>query len=275
MIISPKIIFLGTGGDAMTASRQIRATGGIVIQVDGYQFHMDPGPGSTLMARQCGINLRENTAVLVSHAHMNHAHDVNAVLSAMTYSGLDTKGVFIGSKSVIEGHEGIQAPLHLFYHKCVERILNIKPGQRIGIESIEIQTLKAFHDDPTAVGFKIFTPHFIVTYSGDTKYHKDLITEYANSDILILNCVHPFDHGGKDWQLSSDDVVNILKQVQPKLCIITHFGKNMIAADPLCEAREIQRKTGIQVIAAKDGMVIQPDSYSARLNQKTLNLYNN
>ncbi|MFQ5620650.1 MAG: MBL fold metallo-hydrolase [Candidatus Nanoarchaeia archaeon] len=270
----PKIVFLGTAGDAMTASRQTRATGGIVIKVDGFQFHIDPGPGTTLMARQCGINLRENTAVLVSHAHLNHAHDVNAVLSAMTYNALDTKGVLIGTQSVIEGYEGIQPPLSLYFHKCVERILNVKPGQKIGIESIEIHSIKAFHDDPTAVGYKIYTPHFVVTYSGDTKYHKELLGEYANTDILILNCVHPFGKGGKDWNLSSDDVVTILKHVEPKLCIITHFGKAMLAADPICEAREIQRKTGVQIIAAKDGMVIQPESYSASLNQKTLNLYN-
>ena len=260
MLPQPKIVFLGTAGDAMTASRQTRATGGIVIKVDGFQFHMDPGPGTTLMARQCGINLRENTAVMVTHAHLNHSHDVNAVLSAMTYNALDTKGVLIATKSVIEGHEGLQPPLHLYFHKCVE--------------SIEIHTVKAFHDDPTAVGFKIYTPHFVVTYSGDTKYHKELLSEYANTDILILNCVHPFGKGGKDWNLSSDDVVTLLKHVQPKLCIITHFGKNMLAADPICEAREIQRKTGVQIIAAKDGMVIQPESYSASLNQKTLNLYN-
>ncbi len=271
---NPRIVFLGTAGDAMTASKQQRSTGGIVVQVDQYQIHLDPGPGATLMARQCGINLRDNTAVLVSHAHLNHAHDVNAVLSAMTYSGLDTKGVLIGSKSVIEGHEGIQAPLHLYYHKCVERILPVKPGQKVGIEQLEVHVLKAFHDDPTAVGYKIFTPHFVIAYSGDTKYHKDLLVEYQGTDILILNIVHPFGQSGKDWQLSSDDAVTILKHVQPKLCVITHFGKNMIAVDPLCEAREIQRKTGVQILCAKDGMAIQPESYAARLNQKTLNLYN-
>lgn len=271
---NPRIVFLGTAGDAMTASRQIRSTGGIILQVDGHQFHFDPGPGATLMAKQCGINLRDNTAVLVSHAHLTHANDVNAVLAAMTYQGLDTKGVLIGSKSVIEGHEGIQAPLHLYYHKCVERILPVKPGQKIGIENVEIHTLKTVHDDPTAVGFKLFTPHFVVTYTGDTKYHKDLLVEYQRTDILIANLVHPFGQGGKDWQLSSDDLVTILKHVQPKLCIITHFGKNLLAADPLVEAREIQRKTGVQILAAKDGMAIQPESYAARLDQKTLNLYN-
>ena len=47
----------------------------------------------------------------------------------------------------------------------------------------------------------------------------------------------------------------------------------MIKADILNEARHIQKETGVQVIAAKEGMVINPISYSANLKQKTLNLY--
>ena len=35
----------------------------------------------------------------------------------------------------------------------------------------------------------------------------------------------------------------------------------MLKADPLNEAREIQRVTGVQTIAAKDGLLISPESY--------------
>ena len=47
----------------------------------------------------------------------------------------------------------------------------------------------------------------------------------------------------------------------------------MLDADPIYEAREIQKQTGVQVIAAEDGMAIDPLSYSADLKQRTLNLY--
>jgi phosphoribosyl 1,2-cyclic phosphodiesterase len=86
-----------------------------------------------------------------------------------------------------------------------------------------------------------------------------------------LNIVHPFNN--KENQLSSDDAVKIINKVKPKLTIITHFGIKMLKADPLYEAREIQKKTGVQIIAAKDGMVINPISYSAGLRQRTLTMY--
>ena len=47
----------------------------------------------------------------------------------------------------------------------------------------------------------------------------------------------------------------------------------MLKADPLYEAREIQKKTGVQIIAAKDGMVVNPISYAAGLRQRTLTMY--
>jgi len=47
----------------------------------------------------------------------------------------------------------------------------------------------------------------------------------------------------------------------------------MLQAEPLYESREIQKTTGIQVIAAKDGMTINPVSFSATVRQKNLKSY--
>ena len=77
--IASNIIFLGTGGDSYVVGRQIRASGGIILQIGDDQFHIDPGPGSLVMAKQAGINLRANTAVVVTHNHLNHCNDINAV----------------------------------------------------------------------------------------------------------------------------------------------------------------------------------------------------
>ena len=57
------------------------------------------------------------------------------------------------------------------------------------------------------------------------------------------------------------------------MAIITHFGINFLKADPLYEVREIQKQTNCQVIAAKDGMVVNPISYDVEQGQKTLYKY--
>ena len=272
----PSIIFLGTGGDEFVVGKQLKGSGGIIVKVEGYQFHIDPGPGALLRAQQAGINLRENTAVLVSHTHINHCNDVNAVLAAMSHNCFDINGVLISNMTFANGSEEarMMPMLTNFHKKCVERIIVAKPGQRIGIENVEIQTLKAFHNDPNAMGFKMITPKFTFTYSGDTRYSRELVEQYRKSDILVLNLVHPAGEKPKDIDnLCFEDAVKILDKTKPKLAVITHFGKKMLQADPLNEARELQKLTGVQVLAAIDGMSINPVSYSADAKQRTLNVF--
>jgi len=264
-----KIIFLGTAGDSFVYGRQVRNSGGIVIKTGGYQLFIDPGPGALLRAKICGVNPRETTVVIATHCHTNHVSELNAVIGAMSYNGLDRLGVVIANKTVVEGNIPV---LPEFYKKCVERVISLKEGQKVGIENLEIHALKAMHDDSEAIGLKLFTPDFVMCYTGDTGYNKDLIEQYRQCDILVLNIVHASGEKS-DINLSSDDAVRIISAVKPQLAIITHFGKSMIKADPMMEARRIQKETGVQVIAANDGMVLSPNYYSAEMKQKRLNFY--
>ena len=270
--IRTSIIFLGTAGDPFVVSRQLRASGGIILQIGDNQFHIDPGPGSLVMAKQCGVNLRENTAVLVSNNKLYHSNDLNAVIDAMTYSGFDKKGVLISNKAVINGSEKSPACLLPFYRDCLERFIVLEEGKRVGINDIEIVALKTSNLEKDTIGFKFITPLFTLSYSSDTKYSKQLIEEYKNSNILILNVSAPMksDSGNA---LCSEEAVKIIKEINPRLAIITHFGIKMLESDPLYEVREIQKQTGVQTIAAKDGLMINPVSYAATEGQRTLQPY--
>ena len=264
-----QIIFLGTGGDEFVVSKQIRASGGIIIKTEGYQFHIDPGPGALVQAKKYNVNIRENTAVLVSHAHLNHCNDVNVVLAAMSHNKLDIKGVLIANDTLVNGDEKTRPYLTDFHKGCVERVIVPSAGQRIGIENIEIVALKAKHTDPKTIGFKLITPKFSLVYSSDTRYNPELIKEYEGADILILNVIGPFDKK-REFNLGSDDATNIIKRVNPKLAILTHFGKDMIEANPVYQAREIGRMTDAHVIATDDGTTIDPLVYSSKTRQKKL-----
>lgn len=269
--MNPKIIFLGTAGESLVYGKQIRTSGGIVLQMDDLQFLIDPGPGAITMAAHFGINLRNNSAIFVSHNHINHCNDVNAVIGAMTYEGMDKKGVLVTNKTAYNGNDDMEPMINGFSKGLVEKSIIVEKGDKLAIGDVEVKVLNAKHDDKNTVGFRFFGSRFNVVYSSDTQYFKELGEDYKGCDILILNVVHPFNEKGK--QLSSDDAIKVINKVKPKVVIITHFGIKMLKADPLYEAREIQKQTGIQIIAAKDGMVINPISYSTGLRQKTLNMY--
>ncbi|MFH1506749.1 MAG: MBL fold metallo-hydrolase [archaeon] len=266
------IIFLGTGGDSIVVGKQMRASGGIVLQLEGNQFHLDPGPGALVRAKQFDINIRETTAVFVSHNHINHCNDVNAVLAGMTYSGLDPRGVLICAKSLLEETDD-NKPYVTHYHRAlVEKYIGLDADTKIGINQINILTTCTEHHDPKAIGFKFYGPKYVIGYTGDTDYCEDLIEDHKDASILIACCKTPLGVKEKG-HLNVEDVIKLAKKCKPKLIIITHFGIKMIEADPMQQAREIQKATQIQTIAAKDGLVVSPTSYSASVKQRRLDKF--
>ena len=267
-----KIIFLGTGGDSAVVGKQMRASGGVIIQDGEVQLHIDPGPGALVRAAMYDVNIRGNTAVLVSSSDFVSAGDINNVVDAMTYSGLDKGGVLAGSATVINGTDKLTPLLTTRAKEYLEKYIILVPGQKLAIENIEVHATPAFSEDPNSMGFKIFTTESVIGYTANTKYSKELAAAYKGCDILIVNVLAPASDK-VEYRLNTEDAAKLISQVQPALAIIRNFGAKIVKSDPINEGREIQRITGVQTIAAKDGMSLAPNSYSAKSKQQRLNLY--
>ncbi len=254
-----RLIFLGTGsGNAV--SRQLRSSGGIILQMDELQFHLDPGPGAVTKAQEFGVNLSHNAAVLVSHNHIAHCSDLNAVIQAMTHAGLDRRGIIMGSKSVLQHTEKTHPFLTRYHMELAEKVIALEKNHKVGIELIEIHALPAAHTDPAAVGFKVFCPKFTLSYTGDTALTEELLQSLKGTDILIANVPYPGETAER-MNLDTASFMKMVQEIKPKVAFMTHFGVEMIKADPLVEAREVQRLTNIPTIAAKDGMAVTPENY--------------
>jgi hypothetical protein len=248
---------LGTAGDSYVLGRHGRGSGGIIIQINENQLHIDPGPGAFTASKMCNINPRATTAILVSKNDLFSCAEINTVIDAMTYSGFDKKGVLVANHQVINGPESF---LLTKYRDYLERFIVLDSGRKVGVNEIEIQSIGL----DFGIGYKILAPQFTVCYVPAMKYSSDLEEQCKNTSILILNVFSPKEG------FSSEDAIKLIKAVKPKLAILTNFGVKMVEADPLYEAREIKKATGVATIAAKDGMVINPLSYAADQGQKTL-----
>ena len=267
--MQPKIIFLGTAGDAIVMGKQIRSSGGFVVIVDDNQFHIDPGPGALTRAADYNVNPRNNVGVIATNSSLIRCNDVNAVIDGMTLDGMDVKGVVVGSERAI--NNGCVDEDH---KEKVEKSIVLRQGQRVGINEVEIIATKTMNKDNTAIGLKFLTTKFVLGYSSDTGFSKSLIDEFKGVDIMIFNMPNMSDEKD-DNKLNSEDVIKLVNEIKPKLVIITGFGIKVINANPLEVAREIQKSTKIETIAAKDGLVINPVSYSVTLRQRTLNIFKN
>ncbi|MBN1386536.1 hypothetical protein JW968_06220 [Candidatus Woesearchaeota archaeon] len=259
------IIFLGTGTGPELVGKGSLTSAGIVIKTQKAQFHIDPGIGTLLQASKYNVNVRETTGILVSHCHLNHSNDLNALIYAMTQDGLDSTGILAAPVSVLGSEDNLPV-LHPHMKNHIEKIFTMEPGKRIAVEDTEIVALKARHSDPFAVGYRLITPDFNVVCTGDTEYFGELAEQYAGADIIIANM--PCQKSSEN-NLCPDDLIKILDKVKPKLLILTHFSKELYQAGPINFAREIRQATGVQTIVANDGISIVPSTYSD-LSQKTL-----
>lgn len=258
-----RLVFLGTAGDTSTVTKQIRASGGIILYYRGNQIHIDPGPGSLIQYKKNRINPRNTLALIATTNDLGHAGDLNAVISAMTHDGLDNRGVLIGSKSIIEGTESENPVLWKRFRSYLERNIALKLGERVGINNIDFSTLMCKSDDPSAFGLKIQTGEFTLAYSSDARFQAALARQYEDADILILKTPYPETEEKTD-RLNLTEAKKIIAEALPRVVILTGFGVKMLNSDPTFLAREIQRETGVQVIAAHDGLVIDPMQYSRK-----------
>ncbi|MBS3150628.1 MBL fold metallo-hydrolase [Candidatus Woesearchaeota archaeon] len=260
-----KLIFLGDkGSDALPYSN---GNGGFILRVNDFSFHFDPGPGTLTKAEGLGINLANTNCVLVSHNHLTHCNDLNLVVNLMTSNGMDSRGFLISTNDVIYGEDTLGKKQRGY----LARASSIKPREVVMVDTFMVSGLKTKHS-VDCLGFKVSTEHFNLVYTGDTGYFNGIEKEYADANILIANCVKGFNSADEN-NLTADDVVRIILDVKPQLVILTHFGKSLLQSPQMYLAREIYRRTKIQTIAARDGLIIDPFSYSPELKQKSLSFY--
>lgn len=249
-----RIIFLGTGGARFVVFQQLRASGGMWMELDGTNILVDPGPGSLvkMRTRREKLDPRSLDAIVLSHAHLDHSADLNVVIEAMTEGGFKKQGIVLLPKQAIE-----EPGIILEYLKgFVNEILTLKAEGTYEIKTISLETpLKHIHGVETyGVNFRL--KGLTVSYIADTRYSEKLAEVYKG-DVLILNVVRAkpsdLDH------LCLDDAKAIITKVRPRVAVLTHFGMSVLKAKPWVVAEKLSNETGLKVISARDGMTLNLD----------------
>jgi len=248
------IKFLGTAGARFVVMKQLRASGGVWLSVGKTNLYLDPGPGALVRCLSSKPRLEPPIldGILLTHKHLDHSGDVNAMIEAMTEGGFKKRGVLFAPRDALE-----EDPVVLKYvMSYVEKVEVLKEDSEYRIGEIRFSTARKHQHRVETYGlnFKI-SPHTI-SFITDTKFFQELSSLYPG-EILVIHVVRlkpigddPIDH------LSIEDVKNILKKAKPRLTILTHFGMTMIKAKPWVVAAELEKELGLKIIAASDGMKI-------------------
>ncbi len=246
------IKFLGTAGARIVVARQLRSSAGIWLNLDGTNIYIDPGPGALAKCFSSRPKLDPMLldAILLSHNHLDHAGDVNAMIEAMTLGGHKKKGVVFAPRSAYEGDPIILKYVRRYLDKTT--ILKEKGGYKVGNISFETP-VKHIHGTET-FGFKLKGKGTTLSYISDTRFFDELHT-YYRSDMLVISVLK--DKPSNLDHLCVDDVRIILKEIKPKTAILTHFGRFMLDAGPERIASRLSKEFKTRVIAARDGMLFK------------------
>jgi L-ascorbate metabolism protein UlaG (beta-lactamase superfamily) len=103
-----------------------------------------------------------------------------------------------------------------------KQILPLAKGKSIEIaDKISLKTVLACHSDPEAIGLIIESEQKRIYLSGDTLWTEDLRREVQNFGALdvILICIN-----GKLGNMNTDDAIELVQMLRPKLAIPMHYG---------------------------------------------------
>jgi ribonuclease BN (tRNA processing enzyme) len=253
------ITFLGTAGARVMVANQIQASGGIWLDLNGSQILIDPGPGSIVQTANRRLPAEKLKAIILSHRHLDHSGDMNIMIEAMTQGGFQPHGtVFLPADAI-----GPEPVVYSYLKEYIDGIQILREGGSYSIDGVSFSTpLRHIHTVET-YGFKFTFGERTFSYIADSKFFDKLVENYR-SDLIIINVVFLENHFKVD-HLSVVDVEKIVTGIQPKVAILTHFGMQLWRANPTEVAAQLTQKTGVKVIAARDGMVFDLEKLEERL----------
>jgi len=256
--------FLGTGGARFVVAKQIRASGGMWFtfapdsENDGprTQIHVDPGPGALVRALSAvpPCEPAELDALVLSHKHLDHAGDVNAMIEAMTQGGWKRRGALLAPLDAFEGEPVIFPYAARFV--ATRHVVEQRSGP-YDVNDVAIRSgVRHLH------GVETYGYHF--TYRGTTvsylpcgRYFEGLAEDYAahRPDVLIVNVLLYRGAPNVD-HLHFEQAREIFAHVRPKVGVMTHFSTKMLEQGPERLASALEDELGIRMYAARDGWLL-------------------
>jgi len=234
---------------------QFLASGGLWLNLSGTEILIDPGPGCIVQTTKRKLKADRLSAIILSHRHLDHSADINIMVEAMTQGGFKRHGWLFAPADALETE-----PVIFSYLKdYLEGVEILQEGKSYLVGNVSFTTPVRHVHLVETYGMVFSTEKHTFSYIADSRYFDSLCQNYGG-ELLIINVVFlkphspaenpslPIDH------LSVPDAEHIIRELKPKVAILTHFGMSMWRAKPWQIAEKLSHQTGVRVLAARDGM---------------------
>ena len=238
---------------------QERATGGFWFSYGGLNGVIDPGPGSLVRITEAFPKLNPMTlrALLLTHRHIDHSTDFNVLCEAMTDAGHKRQGVVLTPADARDPSDSV---VHPYIAKKIKHDFMMSDGQRVSIsETVSVEPVLHNHHGVECYGL-IFRANGLPTWGiiSDTAPVSWLPERYAECSIISVNTTIPYPNNNLE-HFSAPDVASLLGRIHPKLLILTHLGRAMLASDLGALTKRLGTRH-THVVAADDGMIVDIDA---------------
>jgi phosphoribosyl 1,2-cyclic phosphodiesterase len=254
--------FLGTAGARFAVSTQLRHSGGLVWSLGGAVIWVDPGPGALVRALSARPKVDPATvdALVVTHRHLDHAGDATAVVEAMTRGGFSPRGALLAPRDALE----VEPVVFRYAQRFVSRREVLEAGRRHELApGVVLETPIAHDHGVETYGYRLSADGFTAGHVVDTFWMDALPEAYAGVDLLLVNTTRANGRDRRYLHLGADDAEILVREIRPQLAVLTHLGMQLTPAKAEAAALAISSRTGVPVVAARDGWLLHLDDLPA------------
>jgi phosphoribosyl 1,2-cyclic phosphodiesterase len=254
--------FLGTAGARFVVSTQLRHSGGLVWTLGGATLWVDPGPGALVraLASRPKVDPSHVDALVLTHRHLDHSGDATAVVEAMTKGGFGRRGTILAPREALE-----EEPVVFRYAQpFVARRAFLSEGSRHEVApGVVLETPLAHDHGVETYGYRLTAPGLRAAHVIDTYWLDRLPEAYGGVDLLLVNTTREKGRDRRYLHLGADDAEVLVREIRPRLAVLTHFGMQLVRAPPERVALGISERTGVPTVAARDGWLLPLDDLAA------------
>ena len=266
-----KIVLLGTG---CPSPSHIRYGPSTLIFTEKHKILIDAGSGVTQRLSEFGLAPSEIDVILITHLHSDHIVDLYQLYISGWHTGRTRPFKIVGPKGIKKffdktveayadelnlrvdwekrpNHEGLDINIIEIDNEFIYEEMGIK------ITSIEVQHQPV---EP-AYGYQVFVDDKKITYSGDTRYSKNLEKASKNAEYLIHEVFVSLAFNEKrmtedtlknvkDYHSTPKDVGTLAKAANVKKLILNHFVPPVFDEEIL--KAEISKYYKGEIIIGKD-----------------------
>ncbi len=219
---------------------------------------VDPGPGALVYGLKNNLDLSELNAIFVSHPHLDHEGDAEAMIEAMTGGCMVKKGVLISNKDYLS-REMKFGSISDYHRKAIEKELVVKEGDfHVLGKDLKMEFIELQHKNVETTGFKLSRGGKTFSYIPDTSMFDGIKEKYRGSDYFVISCprTHKIEWRG---HLGLKDVAELVDSIKPEKVYLNHLGINFI--DNIEEEKEWLEEKGLS-----DRVIIPDDNQTFQLN---------